>query len=555
MRFGAATTALMFAAQLHRSDDLAGMGFLRADNAWWVRVDLSLDVVREAALSCGGRVHVTYAGQLVPDRGWGEPPTEGVGLELSSLTETPLVEAVRIAGLVKTPPTPVSQVTIVVPGLRLAELIRRALDLNLTVTYQRVDLTPLFEAGDGDRAHAPGGGPGRSGYAGTQSHASGGRSGYARGSDRVHPSGGGPRQSAYVRDVDQAHAPSGGSGRSGYVVDLVAGAGSVSPSLVAALERDPFVLVCRRVRDRLLIQHRHASPLPDRVLAALVDHGVWVLAADGYGCARLTAHGEPQPGTAFVRSPVDRPLQPLESLPEWPDAVPEPPTLTVVPARAHGQKIDAVLLSDEGLAALPLVLEGLPLAETAQLTLGRDRHLLTATGGVLEDLPVGEPLRCVGPGQLYLPLGFRLKPRLPPAARRALFPTDQGDAIVLTANACYAFLLRTAVPVWQLWAGEPLEVDVQLPPEMERSLRLIDDGLTPPERTRRVGFLPSLSRPRRSGPRGIRREPMERGSWQDQAWALESDGQLIRAAELHNRHNQPLQAARLYERAAELEEG
>ncbi|MEO3855558.1 hypothetical protein ABGB08_11685 [Acrocarpospora sp. B8E8] len=512
MRFGAATTALMFAAQLHRSDDLAGMGFLRSEDAWWVRVDLSLDVVREAALSCGGRVHVTCAGQLVPDRGWGEPPTEGVGLELSSLTETPLVEAVRIAGLVKTPPTPVSQVTIVVPGLRLAELIRRALDLNLTVTYQRVDLTPLFETSD--RAHGAGGG--RSGY---------------------------------------APAPGGRSGRSGYVVDLVAGAGNVSPSLVAALERDPFVLVCRRVRDRLLIQHRHASPLPDRVLAALVDHGVWVLAADGYGCARLTAHGEPQSGTAFVRSPVDRPLQPLESLPEWPDAVPEPPTLTVVPARAHGQKIDAVLLSDEGLAALPLVLEGLPLAETAQLTLGRDRHLLTATGGVLEDLPVGEPLRCVGPGQLYLPLGFRLKPRLPPAARRALFPTDQGDAIVLTADACYAFLLRTAVPVWQLWAGEPPEVDMQLPPEMERSLRLIDDGLTPPERTRRVDFLPGLRRPRRSGPRGIRPTPMERGSWQDQAWALESDGQLIRAAELHNRHNQPLQAARLYERAAELEEG
>ncbi|WP_155353674.1 hypothetical protein [Acrocarpospora macrocephala] len=552
VRFGAATTALMFAAQLHRSDDLAGMGFLRSEDAWWVRVDLSLDVVREAALSCGGRVHVMCAGQLVPDRGWGEPPTEGVGPELSSLTETPLVDAVRIAGLVKTPPTPVSQVTIVVPGLRLAELIRRALDLNLTVTYQRVDLTPLFETDD--RAHGPGGRPGRSGYTrdGDQAHAPGGGPGRTGDGDRAYAPGGGPGRTG---DGDRAYAPGGRSGRSGYVVDLVAGAGNVSPSLVAALERDPFVLVCRRVRDRLLIQHRHASPLPDRVLAALVDHGVWVLAADGYGCARLTAHGEPQSGTAFVRSPVDRPLQPLESLPEWPDAVPEPPTLTVVPARAHGQKIDAVLLSDEGLAALPLVLEGLPLAETAQLTLGRDRHLLTATGGVLEDLPVGEPLRCVGPGQLYLPLGFRLKPRLPPAARRALFPTDQGDAIVLTADACYAFLLRTAVPVWQLWAGEPPEVDMQLPPEMERSLRLIDDGLTPQERTRRVDFLPGLRRPRRSGPRGIRPTPMERGSWQDQAWALESDGQLIRAAELHNRHNQPLQAARLYERAAELEEG
>ncbi|WP_157431051.1 hypothetical protein [Actinomadura macra] len=40
-------------------------------------------------------------------------------------------------------------------------------------------------------------------------------------------------------------------------------------------------------------------------------------------------------------------------------------------------------------------------------------------------------------------------------------------------------------------------------------------------------------------------------SWQEEAYALELAGELKRAAELHSRNNQPLQAARLYQRAAE----
>jgi hypothetical protein len=285
---------------------------------------------------------------------------------------------------------------------------------------------------------------------------------------------------------------------------------------------------------------------------------VWVLAADGYGCARLTVHSEPQSGSAFVRLRHDRPLSSMEPDDGWPEAVPEPPELTVVAARARGQKIDAVLLSDEGLSCLPMVLEDRPLAETAQLVIGRDRHLLTAPGGVLEDLSVGEPLYCIGPGQLFLPLGHRLRPQLPPMARRALFPADSGDAIVLTAGACYAFLLRTAVPVWHLWAGEPPEVDVQLPAGVERTLQLVDQRLTPAAKeeppSRRAGLLRTFSGSRPARRRRIVPMPLSGPTWQEEAWALERAGDLVRAAELHNRNNQPLQAARLYERAAELGE-
>ncbi|GGK97248.1 hypothetical protein Sme01_35720 [Sphaerisporangium melleum] len=498
-RFSTASAALVYAGQVHRAEELGTARCLRGEGAWWLPVHLSLRAARDSVPSCGGALYAEHDGLLVRDRGWGEAPARGTGPERASLAPVPLAEVVRTAGLTATPPAAVAQVTVLASGTRLADLIRRALDLRLTVAYQRVELTPLFADGPA---------------------------------------------------------------RPAYAVDLAAAPGDVPPSLIAALERDPFVLVCRRAADDLLVQHRQASPLPDRALAALVDHGVWVLATGGHGCARLTAHGERLPGTAFVRLGRDVPLTPMDPGAEWPDTLPEPPEVTVVPARGHGQRVDAVLLSDEALACLPLVLEGRTLAETARLVRGRDRHLLIAPGGLLEDLPVGEPLHCLGPGQLYLPLGHRLRPLLPPAARRELFPALGGDAIVLTATGGHAFALSQAVPAWYLWAGEPPEIDVQLPPGVERTLRLVDHELMPEtgggerQTARRSSFLPRFTPPRPFRTRRGANTPtsINRPGWQEEAWALEQAGDLRRAAELHNRNNQPLQAARLYERAAELEE-
>jgi hypothetical protein len=230
-------------------------------------------------------------------------------------------------------------------------------------------------------------------------------------------------------------------------------------------------------------------------------------------------------------------------------------SLTVVPGRVRGQKIDAALLSDEAVACLPALLTGRPLAETATLVLGRDHHLLTAPGGLLEDLPVGEPLNCLGPGQLYLPLGHRLKPLLPPRARRTLLPAESGVAIVLLPSASLVFDLATRIPVWHLWAGPPPTLDEQLPADVQATLANIDQALTPAPK-RPTGWAtmpnPTAQRPSSSRNRPFRRaSPQLQPSWHERAYELEAIGRLEEAAELHRRNGQQLQAARLFERAAE----
>ncbi|WUI02593.1 hypothetical protein OHR68_12555 [Spirillospora sp. NBC_00431] len=488
-RFPTAAAALMFAGQLHSAEDLPRVRCLRGESGWWVSANLGLEAARDAALSCGGLVHVELGGLLVPDRGWGDAPAAGTGPAVRSLDEVPLVELVRTAGLARRPPAPVSEVTLLLPGTQLPGTVRRSLDLDLSVVYQRAELTPLF---------------------------------------------------------------TGGAGRPAFAVTLRATEGGLPAALIGALERDPFVVVCRRVSERLLVQHRHESPLADHALSALVDEGVWVLAVDGHGCQRLALHGEPQPGTAFVRLGTEQPLSDQRPGDDWPDVVPEPPTITVVPARTRGLPVDAVLLTDEALAALPLVLEGHPLAETAQLVQGRDRHLLTAPGGVLEDLPVGEVLYCLGPGQLFLPLGHRLMPRLPSAARGSLFPAGDGQAIVLTAAECLGFDLTTRTPVWTLWAGPVPRVDPQVPADVIGRLQEIDHELIPaPQSQRRRTRSQVQPGPRPYRPRRVVPIPHRSRPWHEEAYTLELAGELRRAAELHARNNQPLQAARLYERAAE----
>src|SRR5262249_49552624 len=107
---------------------------------------------------------------------------------------------------------------------------------------------------------------------------------------------------------------------------------------------------------------------------------------------------------------------------------------------------------------------GHPLAETALIVRGRNRHLLLAPGGLIERIPVGEPLYCWGPGPLYLPIGYRARPHLPEHARRALFPVDEHSAIVLLTDAALRFELDRREPVWMLWVGAAPTVDIELAP-------------------------------------------------------------------------------------------
>ncbi|MCA1672368.1 MAG: hypothetical protein LC799_09255, partial [Actinobacteria bacterium] len=313
------------------------------------------------------------------------------------------------------------------------------------------------------------------------------------------------------------------------------------------------VLACRPVGERLLVQHPLASPLPDSQLARLAEShpagGTWILAGPGWGCARLVAHGELCDGAALVR--LDDTYQLVDLNPGPPEqaagpAEPPAPPLRLVRSRTRGVDVDAILLDDTDLACLPALLEGQPLADIALLVRGRDRHLLLAPGGLLERLPIGEPLYCLGPGLLYLPLGYRTQPLLPPSARSALFPTDTDTAIVLQPDVALAFSLQGRQPVWTLWAGEAPLLDPQLPPAAHDTLaevdRLVAQPTTPatPTPTHRPGI---------TDRRPIR-PPTPARSWWTEALELEAAGDLAGAAQLHEQHNQLLRAAHLYERAA-----
>jgi hypothetical protein len=560
-QFGSAAAALVFTGQLAVVGRARTARFLISATApadppsWWVAVKINIDLGRELAAAAGGQPYVQTGGRLVLDHGWGPPPSGSTGIgarfdagaamqaggsagalvDVGRLRPVGVLDMVRTAGLQQqaTGPLP-DRAVVLLPGARAGGLIQRALELGLTVTYRPVRLDPLFDTAGGVPGVLTGG-------------VTGGVT-----DDR---------------------------GRVVTALDLRAGDGRLPASLLAALDRDPFTLACRAAAEptTLLVQHGWSSPLPDVHLAALVDADVWVLADAAFGCWRLRGLAEPVDGASLARLADGYPLG--EADPAWPPpddgvegidggfggGVPEGPQVRVTPARTTGVAVDAAMLDDADLACLPTLLEGQPLADIAMLARGRDRHLLLAPGGLLEPLPIGEPLYCLGPGPLYLPLGYRLRPRLPTAARRALFGADAGIAVVALPEEALAFDLSSPVPVWTLWAGPPPRIDVQLPPTALDALVAVDALVTPqpaPEPAPEAGELGRTGQP--PGGHGHGRHLLTRfGSrhtatgagagprtWRDDAWDAERSGDLVRAAELHERHDDPLRAAHLYERAA-----
>ncbi|WP_440099038.1 hypothetical protein [Streptosporangium sp. H16] len=496
VRFETASAALVFAEQLSGGRPIGTVGCARGGpgDHWWVRSDLPLEVGREMAAVCSGRLHVLSGDRLVPDAPGreavsGASPARAGLTTLGDLVSVSVTDLVRRAGLHPARRGPLREAVLLLPGHLVPGVVRRALDLRLRVEYRPVALTPLFEGGTAERIS--------------------------------------------------------------YEVRLRAARETAVPgALLAALGRDPSVLVCRSVEETLLVQHGTGTPLSDRSLATLVDDGVWVLAGPGYGCSRLRPLAEAAEGAALVRRGEDHTLPDIgpasgHAQPYDAHSEPAPRTLTLVRAPTRGVAVDAALLDDADLECLPRLLAGEQLSESAFLVRGRDRHLLTAPGGLLEHLPVGEPLHCVGPGGLYVPLGRRIDPLLPATARGALFPTDSSTALVLLASVVLAFDLETRLPVWRLWAGPVPPLDEQLPRSVAAELRDIDEQVTP---TR-----PQSPARRPSGwDRVFNRRPRDTPpDWRDEAYAAERAGQYAVAAELYSRNNDPLRAARLYERAAE----
>ncbi|HEX2297711.1 MAG TPA: hypothetical protein VHH34_04200, partial [Pseudonocardiaceae bacterium] len=278
--------------------------------------------------------------------------------------------------------------------------------------------------------------------------------------------------------------------------------------------------------------------------------GGWLLAGVGFGSARLTPLTEQRDGVAYVRRADQHRIPDLDE--DWAAIArsarePEPVPLTLVRARTPDAVVEAVLLDDDDLGCLPALLAGRPLADLAMLARGRDQHLMLAPGGVLERLPLGEPLYRLGPGPLFLPVGTRTGPALPPTARAALFPTTPDTALVLLPDATRVFSLAHREPVWTLWAGPPPRVDPQLPPGARRALIEVDELTTPAAPQRRS---PAPRAERRRVEPSRRPAPARPRTWRDDALDAELADDLARAAELCERNGELRRAAHLYERAA-----
>jgi hypothetical protein len=486
-RFSTAGQALRYLAILTASARDDDVSCYRGDNGWWIAADVELDLARTAADAARGALHIRAADGWTPDRRRGGSPGPIVVAQ-NDLTRVALIDLIAIAPLTAVAGGPLHTASVFLPAAFADVLIRRALDLGVGVSYRLVRLHPLFTVG----------------------------------------------ASTAMAEVRLVREPD-----------------PIPPSLLAVGATAPLAIVCRTAgNDHLHIQHARANALPDQQLAALAEPDVWLLADAGFGCWRLQPLGRYLPGSALVVDPTAfaADVQEPHTGGPGPDNgidIPRTP-VRVIPRSTPGQRTDAVLLDDDDLSLIRLLLERHPLSESALVLRGRDRHLLTAAGGLLERLSVGQSLTCAGPGQLFLPVGHDFSPRLPASARRELFGLDPEYAVVVLDGRALRFAYANQFPVWCLWAGEPPAVEDQLPDGVDELLAQFRRPVRPP-------VIPPARHnlPRGGGYRTPRNlQPSHQRDWRDVALELEQDGQLVRAAEIHRAHNDPLRAARLFERAA-----
>ncbi|GAA3250432.1 hypothetical protein ACFO1B_40140 [Dactylosporangium siamense] len=501
-RFPSAVTALRCVGELTSTGAEHAAAVHRDGDAWWVVAEGRLDLWRSIAGFTGGRGHVEVGGWLVPDRGFGAAPaahTPGA-VELATLRQVPLLDLVHAAGLVPARPAPQREAAVLTPPPVAPTLIRRALDLGVAVTHRNVRLTPLFEA------DLPG---------------------------------------AAVR-------PDADGGEVVVELRLRAQSDTLPAALLIAASRQPLTLVCRSAGEggRLLVQRGLATPVDDDRLAAALGDGDRVLADAAFGCRRLTPLTGFTDSTATVRLAKDFRLRavPGHSASEATSGttVETVTKIGLAPVATHGRRVDAALLDDGDLPNIALLLQGHPLADVAFVVVGErgGRHLLAAPGGLLQDLGIGEPLAAVGPGPLYLPLGRRLTPHVPASARHRLFGADAEHAVVFFGDGeALRFPLAARRPVWTLWLGDPPKVLPAVPAATGTALAAMQGEQEPaaaPRPTRRPWPVQRQSAAASADP----------DQWRAEAHTAELAGDLVRAAELYQRHHEPLRAAHLFERAA-----
>jgi hypothetical protein len=503
-RFSTAYAALAFVGELIAAGQFDGSGLLHDEErgTCWVISVLPPALGRELVMACGGRTYLRQNGSFIPERGWGSAGPLSAGHsaaepagQLARITPQDLV---RLAGLHAIPRERLSRALVLVPGRAVAALVRRSLELGLRVTHRPVELTPLFaqaDTGDGEAASAS-------------------------------------REGSVYMAVELGCEP----GKDEEAPPLPA-------ALVAALDRDPFQLLCRVAGEGLLVQHGLGSALTDSQLLTLIPKGqCWLLADAAFGCALVRDLGEPRDSSGLVMLDSGYRIEPCRG--GLAETAVQPVTVQVVPGRTGDAAVDAVLLDEADLPVLALILQDHRLAELAWLVRGGDRHLLLAAGGLLERLPVGEALTCVGPGALYLPVGYRLSPAIPPSARAELFGATAERAVVLRPGHGWEFDVSRAnrTPVWTLWAGAPPDIRPQLTREAVAELEAVEAEFRPPAP-------PRVPRSRNRFARPIQPETRQR-SWRDEAFEAEMAGDLAAAAKLFEDNGEPLRAAHLYETQA-----
>jgi hypothetical protein len=353
----------------------------------------------------------------------------------------------------------------------------------------------------------------------------------------------------------------------------------VPAAWLRALVDLPGVIVARAPHEAeprpgplLCIDVRYRAPVPEPLLARLLPahahgaHGaghaggagaaeraeIWLLAGPDIGPGRVTLLGDWVPGSALMVAPA-LPVTPAPGAGEARLPAPVPVKLVRTSDHAARGLPDAVLVDEQELAWLRTALMAQLPGERVYVLPGMHRMLVLAVAGVVSDLPLGVPLRRVGPGALYLEQGLAFAPPLPEAARAAAFAVSDDEAVAITREGAWRFRVRSMVPAWTLWAGA------------SPRLRLADGE--PIDNLRRLAdaFAEEAARARRADTRAVARfrlpadiapvagaplSPAERARLREEAAAHALRGELASAAEKLERAGDPAAAARLYERAA-----
>ncbi|MFG1722654.1 hypothetical protein ACGFII_28910 [Micromonospora chalcea] len=271
-----------------------------------------------------------------------------------------------------------------------------------------------------------------------------------------------------------ATAPAGASGPA--VLVRVLRTGGLPRSLVRTLVQLPQAVVgeSQDADQRLIVALDHRLPIdPTKLLAEIPPDEQWVLggAEGGSWSMRRSSAGWFSTDALYSASG-------LAATPALPDRrsrfVAKGIRVQLVRDTVRGGRPDAVLIDESDLDNLRIYLTGRPLGETGYLTPGPGGFLVQEPGSLVGDVPIGRPLRRIGPGGLYVPDGFRLRPAIPASGRQTLFAVAPRTAVVVSESEVRRFDLGNAVPIWALWAPEPPPVRAGLSGRAAEVLRRLD---------------------------------------------------------------------------------